>query len=568
MDCGAVVNKDEKNKRNSIKSSDNSSELLSLAPEDNSDFDVDIRPDTSALRMFRNINFKPWYALGEFVDNSISSGIKNFDVLKKTNGKDFVARISIEFDHENDVLVIEDNAAGITREVLKERALRTGKQPDDISTGLNRHGVGMKAAGFWWGARMKIKTYPIGQDHGWEAIMDISEENEFEETEVTKVKSIPHRGYSGTKIEISKLWQKIPDGKAQKTIKSYLPSIYRIFLDPNSEYYEIPCEIFYQDELLNFNLPELLEAPYWAKKAVKPDASSPILYWKDDVDITLKTGQQIKGWIGILKVMSRDLSGFFLHYRGKGIAGVVPHLSPEEDKKATTKDLLISSGFKPRQIFGQTGSHTDSSFIGEFDISEFGKTITTDSPLWTDEERDDFIEQLLKFMSRPEKNYIAMGINYRRREAAKEDKVELIEQSENELILIKSGIESKIDHSEPSREDTLSIEESEIPSEENIFRVDFLDQELHKHEFTMEFIFDRSSDFLTIKEEETAFNHRVRINLSHPAMDHVVINNDSKHLLRRVLFGLSAAEVMLTSYDKNKIRKKMNEILSYLKKNE
>jgi hypothetical protein len=99
-----------------------------------------------------------------------------------------------------------------------------------------------------------------------------------------------------------------------------------------------------------------------------------------------------------------------------------------------------------------------------------------------------------------------------------------------------------------------------------VIHLDFRDHENHLHGFKMEFIQDRSSDFLTIRENEDEFNHTVRINLAHPVTDNLVITNDTKILLRRLLFGLSAAEVMLTNFDKNKIRKKMNEILSYLKR--
>ena len=167
--------------------------------EDDSDFEVDIRPDTAALRMFKNLTFKPWYALGEFVDNSISSGIKNFEILKAFNGSDYAVRVSITFDEERNILVIDDNAAGISREDLGI-ALKTGVPPTDTTIGLNRHGVGMKAAGFWWGATLTIKSYPIGQEHGWESIMDISSYESLEPK--AKVHSIPHRGYSGTRIEI------------------------------------------------------------------------------------------------------------------------------------------------------------------------------------------------------------------------------------------------------------------------------------------------------------------------------------------------------------------------------
>ncbi len=61
------------------------------------EFEVNIEPDASALRMFRSMSFTPWYALGEFVDNSITSALKSFDDLKAKNGPDYELEVSITF---------------------------------------------------------------------------------------------------------------------------------------------------------------------------------------------------------------------------------------------------------------------------------------------------------------------------------------------------------------------------------------------------------------------------------------------------------------------------------------
>lgn len=50
----------------------------------NNDFVVDVRPDAAAPRMFRSLSFTPWYALGEFVDNSISSYFQNVTRLERS----------------------------------------------------------------------------------------------------------------------------------------------------------------------------------------------------------------------------------------------------------------------------------------------------------------------------------------------------------------------------------------------------------------------------------------------------------------------------------------------------
>ena len=104
------------------------------APSGAQPFKVDIRPDVAALRIFRNMSFTPWYALGEFVDNSITSAIKNIEKLKSTNGSDYELVVSMSFPEMGNCLIVEDNAAGISRDDM-DRALKTGNPPLDISEG-------------------------------------------------------------------------------------------------------------------------------------------------------------------------------------------------------------------------------------------------------------------------------------------------------------------------------------------------------------------------------------------------------------------------------------------------
>ena len=141
------------------------------------EFPIDITPDVSALKIFRNLSFTPWYAIGEFVDNSITSALKNMDNLIALNGTDYELRIDIEFPRNKDSLIIKDNAAGISRTDLIERALKTGVPAIDTSVGLGKHGVGMKAAGLWWGEKITIETHPINEKNGWHIDLDISDQD-------------------------------------------------------------------------------------------------------------------------------------------------------------------------------------------------------------------------------------------------------------------------------------------------------------------------------------------------------------------------------------------------------
>lgn len=524
------------------------------------EFEVNIEPDASALRMFRSMSFTPWYALGEFVDNSITSALKNFDELKSKNGPDYELEVSITFPPGENTLVIEDNAAGITREEM-HRALKTGVPPEDTSIGLSKHGVGMKAASLWWGGHVIIDTYPINEPNGWHVEIDATEDGDV--TSLVQVRKIKHRGFSGTRLEVRELWKKTPQSKTITSIKSYLPSIYRSFLGDTRKEDQMKCVILYQGKSLKFQYPEILTEPLWPSKNGPGYGEKPRT-WKKDVTITLSTGKIISGWVGILEQMSRDLSGFFLHYRGKGVAGVVPLDGDDSEDQAEAKDAISRGSYKPRKIFKQQGSYPDQSFIGEFDITQFGKTITTDSPLWTPDEEGEFTEKLFNLLS--DDDFIRMANNFRRRKTAASDEKANKVADKTEARIIEGALSGNLDHQEI--EETAAQMESirttlEADSIEEIMSINLHDKENHIHKFNVSFIKDVSRSFLVVTENED-FDHLIQVNVFHPALSDINIDIHGRKILQRIGVAFAASEVFNSGYDKQKIRMKANQILAQL----
>jgi hypothetical protein len=524
------------------------------------EFEVNIEPDASALRMFRSMSFTPWYALGEFVDNSITSALKHFDDLKAKNGPDYELEVSITFPPGENALVVEDNAAGITREDM-HRALKTGVPPEDTSVGLSKHGVGMKAASLWWGGHVIIDTYPLNEPNGWHVEIDASEDGDV--TSMVQVRKIKHRGYSGTRLEVRELWKKTPQSKTITSIKSYLPSIYRSFLGDTRKEDQMKCVLLYQGKSLKFEYPAILTEPFWPTKTGPGYGEKPRL-WRKEISITLTTGKVISGWVGILEQMSRDLSGFFLHYRGKGVAGVVPLDGDDSEDQAEAKDAISRGSYKPRKIFKQQGSYPDQSFIGEFDITQFGKTITTDSPLWTPDEEGEFTEKLLKLLS--DDDYIRMANNFRRRKTAAIDEKANKVADKSEARIIEGALSGNLDHQEV--EATEAEMESirtvlEADSVEEIMSINLRDKENHAHKFDVSFIKDVSRAFLVVTENEE-YDHLIQINVFHPALTDINLDIHGRKILQRIGVAFAASEVFNSGYDKQKIRMKANQILAQL----
>jgi hypothetical protein len=550
--------------------------VKAVPAQGNDAFDVNIQPDVSALRMFRSMSFTPWYALGEFVDNSITSAMKNQDALTAKNGPDYQLRIQIDFPPGADELIIRDNASGINRADM-ERALRMGKAPQDISIGLSRHGVGMKAAAFWWGSRLEIRTYPIDEPHGWHALVDVSGEGEVQAS--VRVTAIPGRGFPGTEVRIGNLWQKTPRSRTKGAIREYLPSIYRAFLGGGTGATDLKCILEYEGEQLLYVNEPLLHAPFWPSKDGPEKGAEPIT-WRSEFSTTLSSGKHIVGWYGIYKTMSRDKSGFFLHYRGKGIAGVVPVLSDESSKSghesAGAKDAIARASYKPRKIFGPTGMYLDQSFVGEFDVSDFGKTISTDSPLWSSEEESEFIDALYTHMKQnpqPERNFLKMAGSYMRNKVAREARRELTQSQQHESKRIESAMNDYVSHTDVSTLPLATYKDAPVvlvedPEGEDgsdmAQKFSFFDREGHEHTINLQYISDRSADFISVFEKTGSLNHVVHVNRLHSILDDIPEDVSTRLLMSRIAFALAAAEVFLTLYQKQQVREKMNEYLQVI----
>ena len=212
---------------------------------------VDIRPTVSYLSILPSINYRAWYALAEFVDNSIQSYINNKRILKKNNPKHKL-KISI-YVSKNKIRIL-DNAAGIGKEDFN-RAFRAAARPDN-KKGLSEFGMGMKTAACWFSPEWKVVTKPLGENEIKTVKFDIKKivKDEIEELDVSTSKSNLREHY--TEITLYNL-RKQPQGSTVKKMKDLIASIYRAYLKTGE------VEIKYNDENLRYKMPNVLVAPYF-----------------------------------------------------------------------------------------------------------------------------------------------------------------------------------------------------------------------------------------------------------------------------------------------------------------
>jgi len=134
---------------------------------------VNIRPGVNVLSVLPHLNYKSWFALAEFVDNSIQSSINNKKALKAADGARYKLRVDIDFDVAGNMIAIKDNAAGIASADY-QRAFRPAEIPPNAS-GLSEFGMGMKSAACWFAPNWSVRSSALGENIERTVIFDIDE---------------------------------------------------------------------------------------------------------------------------------------------------------------------------------------------------------------------------------------------------------------------------------------------------------------------------------------------------------------------------------------------------------
>jgi Histidine kinase-, DNA gyrase B-, and HSP90-like ATPase len=300
---------------------------------------VSIKLQTGVYGQFRNLNNKVWYALGEYVDNAVQSFENNREALKKANNGNYQFEVRITIDKDNDIIRIRDNAAGIDSNNFL-RAFEPANIPID-NTGLHEFGMGMKTASIWLSNVWSLKTAAINETEERTVEFDLEKilKAKKEILEVINSKKAVNSHF--TEICLKKLSQNAPSNAQIDKIKKHLSSIYRKFIRCGD------LRLFINDEILTFEEPEILKAPFYN------NTNGKVFEWKKEIEF--ESGKyKAKGFIAILNTMSTDtLNGLSLFRRGRVIEG-------SHDEK-----------YRPKAICGQIGSPRYKRIFGELELEGF-----------------------------------------------------------------------------------------------------------------------------------------------------------------------------------------------------
>jgi hypothetical protein len=327
---------------------------------------VDISPGVGVYGMFPSFNYKPWLALGEFLDNSISSYQQHRKAIESIHGVSFKLRILIDYDPDRGTLEIRDNAAGIDKERFAG-AFALAKPPDDLRF-ISRYGVGMKAAACWFARDWSLRSTAIGEDV--ERSLNWSTKAITEgETEVLHpvVRSVPKSDHY-TVLTLKNLIHPPSGPKTVAKIKSYLPNIYREFIRDDQ------IEILWNGQLLEVeHLPTLSAPPQW-------DMSQPERVWEEHVQLSMNDGRTINGRVFLLQKMRRSYTALNLFWHNRLILG------------------NVGENHRPVELFGAGNSFETGRLCVELFMDEYDPTVDKMGFKFQDNEAtlEEIIEELKK----------------------------------------------------------------------------------------------------------------------------------------------------------------------------
>jgi len=315
---------------------------------------ISIRPGISILSVLQHLNYRPWFALAEFVDNSLQSYLDYREELEEVEGDDFKLRVSIEHDPTGDGhLIVRDNAAGIHKADYA-RAFRPAEIPPDQS-GLSEFGMGMKSAACWFAPQWEVRTSALGEPLERTVSFDIEVivRDELEELDV-QTRKVPSNAHF-TEIVLSSLNRQL-QGRTITKIKEHLASIYRMFIREGT------LELLFDNEVLSYPEPKVSHAPFYKTPTAEPKQ------WLKEIDFDFGLGLRAYGFAAIRETASTSRAGFALFRRHRLIQG-----SADE-------------GYRPEYIFGKPNSYRYQRLFGELQLEGFEVSHTKDGFQWAEHE--------------------------------------------------------------------------------------------------------------------------------------------------------------------------------------
>lgn len=320
-------------------------------------FELNIQPAASILNVFSRLSYKPWYAIGEFVDNSTQSYLSHVAELSKDTSFTKLV-VEIEYDSVKNELTIFDNAYGMEIDRFQD-AVRLDAR-NEFQTGRNEFGMGLKTAASWFGNVWKVVSTQYKSRNMYTAVVDIPQLKESGDNciEIKRTKVDPD--LHGTWIFIQDVTKKITGPRTIGKIRTLLSSMYRRDINQNN------IEIRFNGEPIVFEEYPILQN--YRGKTWKKELDFDVLFERHQYHVT--------GFVAIMNPGSFPKAGFALFRQNRVVVGG------------------LDQNYKPSAIFGQAQSQRSLKLFGELNMNDFPVNQAKDGFIWDDGLEDAFIDTL------------------------------------------------------------------------------------------------------------------------------------------------------------------------------
>jgi len=308
----------------------------------------------SAIDSYRRLDYTPWHAIAEFVDNSTQFYFDNknrLDEIYEKEGLQLEVGIAYDGTQDGGFLRIVDNAMGMSYDDL-ERALHVARPPSD-PTGRCCYGMGMKTAACWIGNRWVIRTKKLGETTEYTVQVNVEDISKGKAALPTQQKGeiSPEDHY--TIVEIFDHNRQFK-GRTLGKIKDHLRSMYR------QDFRKGLLKLEWQQQPLSW---EELDNRLMVDREGKP--------YKRDFEFYLN-GKRVHGWAGIFgeRKAARADAGFSILHSDRVVRG-------------------WPDSWRPEKIYGyQRNDLLNQRLVGEIHLGAFEVTHTKDNIQWLGDEEE------------------------------------------------------------------------------------------------------------------------------------------------------------------------------------
>ena len=485
------------------------------------------------LAVLKHLNYQSWYALAEFVDNSIQSYQQNRNALSNDTKK-LIVDIDIDV-AEPPRISIRDNAAG---SLLKDFSccFRPATLPPD-RTGLAEFGMGMKSAACWFAPKWTVRTSALGDPVVRTIKFDIENivADDIHELNITEDPADQDSHF--TEIILEDVFH-VPAGRTVAKIKDHLTDIYRVFERDGL------LDLRLKGETLTYQPPAILHQPYFKTPDRQPQT------WRKDIIFDLGTDLKVRGFAAIREKASTKKAGFGLFRRGRIIQG------------------SGDDGYRPPLIFGRSNSYRYQRLFGELHLDGFEVSHTKDGFRW-DENEQPFLELLREHLDHEDLPLLKQAEGYRVRKATAELRDDAIKAVTGAADALGEGLPSVL----PELTDAAPADtpEEEPPEQQKLAsKIITLPFRGQTWEIEIELTNDPSeSQWLVLSDTDQSTGEirriDIRVSMAHPFMVRFA-QDDSEDTdgLLRLAAGIAVSEVLARSAGVRKagtVRRNLNELL-------